>query len=147
MQLLLTVKDILEILPHRYPMLLIDGVTEMDEKGITGIKNVTFNEPYFQGHFPGEPIMPGVLQIEAAAQAAAIWCLKTQVENAADYLVLFAAIEKVKFKAQVVPGDQLWLYCKNTLPLSRGIAKMTTHLKVKDKVVMEAEMTAFVKKR
>ncbi|MDO5708293.1 MAG: 3-hydroxyacyl-ACP dehydratase FabZ [Andreesenia angusta] len=100
------IKDILETLPHRYPFLLVDKIIELEEgKKAIGIKNVTINEPFFQGHFPGNPIMPGVLMVEAMAQVGLV-ALKTMDEYK-DKLGVFTGIDKVRFKKQVVPGDVL----------------------------------------
>jgi len=101
-------QEIQEIIPHRYPFLLVDRIIEFEEgKKAVGIKNVSSNEPYFQGHFPGHPIMPGVLIMEALAQVGAVLMLK--MPGYADYLALFAGLDDVKFKRQVIPGDQLRL--------------------------------------
>lgn len=105
----LDIHDILKILPHRYPLLLIDRVLELKRKErIVAIKNVTVNEPFFQGHFPGLPIMPGVLIVEAMAQAGGALLL-TEVENRADKLMVFTGIERARFRRPVSPGDQLRL--------------------------------------
>lgn len=105
-QHLIDIKGILDCLPHRYPILLVDRVLEIEEgKRIVGLKNVTINEPFFQGHYPGEPVMPGVLILEAMAQAGAILLLTTDSFKGA--VPLFGAIDNVKFKRMVVPGDQL----------------------------------------
>ncbi len=101
-------KEIQEIIPHRYPFLMVDRIIELEEgKRAVGIKNVSSNEPYFQGHFPGHPIMPGVLIMEALAQVGAVVILK--MPEFADHLALFAGLDEVKFKRQVIPGDQLRL--------------------------------------
>ena len=101
------INEIMSILPHRYPFLLIDRVVEMERrKRIVAIKNVTINEPFFQGHFPGQPVMPGVLMIEAIAQAGGALLL-TEVPDREDKLMLFTGIENAKFRQMVVPGDQL----------------------------------------
>lgn len=101
------IQQILEILPHRYPMLLVDRIVEKEPgKRIVGIKNVTLNEPFFQGHFPGHPIMPGVLIIEAMAQTGGI-LLMDQVNDPSGKVVYFMAIDKAKFRKPVMPGDQL----------------------------------------
>ncbi|MCH6547669.1 MAG: 3-hydroxyacyl-ACP dehydratase FabZ, partial [Gemmatimonadetes bacterium] len=103
------ITKILEVLPHRYPMLLVDRIIDSEPgKRIVGIKNVTINEPFFQGHFPGHPIMPGVLIIEAMAQTGGMLMMDT-VENPQDKVVYFMTIDKVKFRRPVVPGDQLRL--------------------------------------
>src|SRR5690348_11258368 len=101
------INDIMRILPHRYPMLLIDRVVELERKRrIVAIKNVTINEPFFMGHFPGSPIMPGVLIVEAIAQAGGALLL-TEVPDRDEKLIVFTGIEKAKFRRQVVPGDQV----------------------------------------
>lgn len=104
--MVLTTQDILNYLPHRYPFLLVDKVVEIEENRIVGIKNVTVNEPFFQGHFPGLPIMPGVLILEAMAQVSGLYYLQT-VENPEQYVFYFAGLDNVKFRKPVVPGDQL----------------------------------------
>ena len=104
---MMNINEIMQHLPHRYPFLLVDRIVDIQPgKGITGIKNVTFNEPFFQGHFPGQPIMPGVLIIEAMAQVAGIAAFSSGMEGKAVY---FMSIEKAKFRRPVVPGDQLRL--------------------------------------
>lgn len=105
---IIDINEIQKILPHRYPFLLIDRITEFDSgKSIKGYKNVTVNEPFFMGHFPGHPIMPGVLIIEAMAQVAGILAFKTAGVGADDAVVYFMGIDKVKFRKPVVPGDKL----------------------------------------
>ena len=131
--------DIQKILPHRYPFLLVDKITDMEEgKWITGIKNVTVNEPFFQGHFPGNPIMPGVLICEALAQVGAVAILsQPEWKGKTAY---FAAIKEAKFKGKVVPGDVLMLeteIIKVKGPIGVGSAKAT----VDGKVVAQAELT------
>jgi beta-hydroxyacyl-ACP dehydratase FabZ len=103
----LDIRQILEILPHRYPFLLVDRIVRIEEgKRVVGIKNVTFNEPFFQGHFPGHPIMPGVLIVEAMAQVGAVLMLSSMVDRD-DKLVYFAGIDRAKFRRPVTPGDQV----------------------------------------
>lgn len=142
---LYNIQQIQEILPHRPPFLLLDKIMEMDEKQIIGVKNVTMNEPFFVGHFPGEPVMPGVLQIEATAQCGGILVLKT-VPDPQNYLTYFLKIDKVKFKRKVVPGDTLVFKCYLLEPIRRGIAVMAGMAFVGDNLVMESEMTAQIVK-
>ncbi|NOX97328.1 MAG: UDP-3-O-[3-hydroxymyristoyl] N-acetylglucosamine deacetylase [Nitrospirae bacterium] len=135
---LLDIEDIQKILPHRYPFLLVDKIVEIEEnKRIVGIKNVTINEPFFSGHFPGRPIMPGVLIIEALAQAAGVLMLK-KTENRGK-LAYLAAINKVKLRKPVVPGDQLRLDIKVS-KLRSKTGKIESRALVKGKVVAEAEL-------
>src|ERR1700758_756353 len=103
---LLDIQEIRDILPHRYPMLLVDAILELEEERIVGIKNVTVNEPYFVGHFPEYPVMPGVLVVEAMAQVAGVLVLKS-LGGRNQKLVLLATVEEAKFRKPVVPGDQL----------------------------------------
>jgi 3-hydroxyacyl-[acyl-carrier-protein] dehydratase len=137
----LDIHDILKILPHRYPLLLIDRVLELERrKRIVAIKNVTINEPFFVGHFPGLPIMPGVLIIEAMAQAGGALLL-TEVEDRTDKVILFTGIERAKFRRPVSPGDQLRIEVEVTgwRPLPRMIAaKMRGIAYVDGKKVAEA---------
>ena len=100
------IQDILEVMPHRYPILLIDRVLEMGEKNIRAIKNVTFNEPHFHGHFPGHPVMPGVLLVEAMAQAGG-FLLLCQIEDRENKLIYFTGIDNCRFRRPVIPGDQV----------------------------------------
>ena len=112
---MLDIHQIRKILPHRYPLLLVDRIEEMDENHVIGTKNVSANEPYFQGHFPDFPVMPGVLIIEAMAQVGAVWLLSSEPGTAAQLmskLVLFTSIEKAKFRRPVFPGDQLRIEMK-----------------------------------
>jgi UDP-3-O-[3-hydroxymyristoyl] N-acetylglucosamine deacetylase / 3-hydroxyacyl-[acyl-carrier-protein] dehydratase len=100
------IQEIMKVLPHRYPMLLVDRIVERDDQRIVGVKNVTVNEPFFQGHFPGQPIMPGVLIVEAMAQTGGLLTMG-RIENPEEKIVLFLGIDKAKFRRPVVPGDQL----------------------------------------
>lgn len=134
----LDIKAIEEILPHRYPFLLIDRIVELEDMRVVGIKNVTANEPHFPGHFPGFPVMPGVLIIEAMAQTAGVLVLK-KMEDRESKLVFFATIENAKFRRPVVPGDQLRIEV-NFLRLKPTVAKMRGEATVDGCVVAEAEM-------
>jgi len=140
----LDIHDILKILPHRYPLLLIDRVLELERrKRIVAIKNVTINEPFFVGHFPGLPIMPGVLIVEAMAQAGGALLL-TEVEDRSDKVILFTGIERAKFRRPVSPGDQLRLEMEVTgwRPLPHMIAaKMRGIAYVAGKKVAEATLS------
>ncbi len=142
---IMNIQDIMKILPHRYPFLLVDRVIEKDDNKIKAIKNVTMNEQFFQGHFPGAPVMPGVLQIEGMAQAAGI-LLSNLVENHDDYIIYFMTIDKVKFRAPVVPGDVLEYNMEivKTRGLM-GVVKGT--VSVDGSVVCQAEMKATFQKR
>jgi beta-hydroxyacyl-ACP dehydratase FabZ len=134
-------REIQGILPHRYPFLLVDRVVEMAEDKIVALKNVSWNEPFFQGHFPGHPVMPGVLIVEALAQAGAVLACKSTGFDPAKQVIYFMAIDKVKFRKMVVPGDQLAL---EVVPLRKGgaIWKMRGEAKVGGTVVCEAEFLA-----
>lgn len=140
---LYNINDIERMLPHRYPFLLVDKVMEINEESIVGVKNVTMNEPMFQGHFPGNPVFPGVLQIEATAQVGGIFAL-SKVEDPHLYSTYFMKIDNVKFKQKVLPGDTLVFELKLISPMRRGLVHMTGSAYVNGKVVMEAEMLAQV---
>lgn len=132
--------QILGLLPHRYPFLLIDRVVELTDDKVVALKNVTFNEPYFQGHFPGVPVMPGVLQIEAMAQAGGILASRTIVVDPATHVMVFMAIDAVKFRKAVTPGDQLRI---EVVPLRKGkIFKMKGEISCAGQVVSSAEFLA-----
>ena len=135
------VNQIMKILPHRPPFLLVDKILEISDKHIIGLKNVTMNEEFFNGHFPERPIMPGVLQIEAMAQAGGVLILNT-VSDPENYLTFFAKIENAKFKYPVVPGDTLVFKCELLSPLRRGIVHMKARAFVDGKLTSEAELTA-----
>lgn len=135
------IRDIQKLLPHRYPFLLIDKVIHLDEEKVCGIKNVTQNEPFFQGHFPGNPVFPGVLQIEAVAQVGGILAMGT-LEDPENYLTYFLGIENFKFRKMVVPGDTLIIQCDLIAPIRRGFVKMKGRAYVGDQLVCEGTMTA-----
>jgi UDP-3-O-[3-hydroxymyristoyl] N-acetylglucosamine deacetylase/3-hydroxyacyl-[acyl-carrier-protein] dehydratase len=142
---LFDINDVKTRLPHRPPFLLIDKTIHLDEKSVVCIKNVTMNEPFFVGHFPDEPVMPGVLQVEALAQAGGMLVLGS-VPDPENYATYFMKIDKVKFKAKVVPGDTLILKMDLLTPIRRGIAHMYGEIYVGDKVVTEGEMMAQIVK-
>jgi 3-hydroxyacyl-[acyl-carrier-protein] dehydratase len=141
--------EIMKVLPHRYPFLLVDKVTEITETGGKGYKNVTMNEQFFQGHFPGRPIMPGVLQIEGMAQCAGFIALKLLAKNDPNFdttkqkLIYFMMIDKVKFRRPVLPGDKLD-YEITVIKLGGKIAKFSGVTKVNGEKAAEAEMTAMM---
>ncbi|MBI3150046.1 MAG: 3-hydroxyacyl-ACP dehydratase FabZ [Betaproteobacteria bacterium] len=137
------IREILQYLPHRYPFLLIDRVLEMEVgKRIVALKNVTMNEPYFVGHFPGNPVMPGVIVIEAMAQAAGILSFKTMGRQPdGKSVVYFAGIDGARFKKPVIPGDQLRLEV-DLHRLVRGVAKFSGRALVGDTLVAEAQIMA-----
>ena len=132
------IQQIWDILPHRYPMLLVDRIEELEEERVVGIKNVTINEPFFTGHFPDFPVMPGVMIIEAMAQVAGILVLSS-IPDRKNKLVLLAAVNEAKFRRPVVPGDQLRIEMK-VLRRKATIAKMSGVATVNGVVVAEAEM-------
>ncbi len=142
---LYTINDIQRILPHRQPFLLIDKIMEMSETHVVGLKNVTMNEEFFKGHFPGNPIMPGVLIIEAMAQCGGILALNT-VPDPENYITYFMKIDNVKFKQKVIPGDTLVFKLELISPIRRGICHMRGAAYVNNKVVTEAEMMAQIVK-
>ncbi len=135
---ILDVNEIRRILPHRYPMLLVDRIIEFEPERIVAIKNVTANEPFFNGHFPDFPVMPGVLIVEAMAQTAGVLVLKT-VEDRDSKLVLLVSIEYAKFRKQVVPGDQLRMEL-TMLKRKASVAKMRGLATVDGALVAEAEV-------
>jgi beta-hydroxyacyl-ACP dehydratase FabZ len=135
--------EIMKVLAHRYPFLLVDRILEMDDKRVVGIKNVTINEPFFQGHFPGHPIMPGVLIIEAMAQVGGM-LLMGAVPNPENKVVYFTSLNDVRFRQPVKPGDQL-IFELEVLQVRGMMCKMRGVAKVDGKVVCEAEMGAVVR--
>ena len=142
---LFDINDIRRMLPHRYPMQLVDKVIEMGKNHIVGVKNITSNEPFFVGHFPNEPVMPGVLQVEAMAQVAGLLVL-SQVDNPETYSTYFMKIDNVKFRQKVVPGDTLIFHISYITPIRRGCAVMKGYAFVGEKIVSEAEFMAQIVK-
>ena len=142
---MLDIREIQEILPHRYPFLLIDKVVEMEpNKRIVAIKNVTINEPFFQGHFPGHPIMPGVLLLEAMAQTAGIMALRSSKNaDVKNKVIYFMSIDKAKFRKPVFPGDQV-RFEMDLIKLRMNISHFKGRAIVEDAVTAEAEMKAMV---
>ena len=138
------IQKILEIMPHRYPILLVDRVLDYEpEKKIIAIKNVTFNEPFFQGHFPGVPIMPGVLIVEAMAQAGGVLYLLSIPSDVKDYIMYFMAMDKVRFRKPVTPGDQLILEVEILRKRSNAL-KLGATASVDGNLVAEAELMATI---
>ncbi len=135
------VNHIRKLLPHRYPMQLVDKVIEIGESYIVGVKNATSNEPFFQGHFPQEPVMPGVLQVEAMAQVGGLLVLNS-VDEPERYSTYFMKIDNVKFRQKVVPGDTLVFHLSLMSPMRRGCAVMKGYAFVGEKIVSEAEFMA-----
>ena len=136
---ILNIKEIMERLPHRYPFILVDRVIDYEkEKWIKALKNVTINEPFFQGHFPGEPIMPGVLMVEALAQAGGILALMDL--GAQNKIAIFMTMDKVKFRKPAVPGDQLILHVEVTKKVRANIVKTHGTVLVNDKCICEADL-------
>ncbi|WP_375327008.1 3-hydroxyacyl-ACP dehydratase FabZ [Candidatus Tisiphia endosymbiont of Nemotelus uliginosus] len=142
----INIVEIMEMLPHRYPFLLIDRVEELNlNESIVGIKNITFNEPQFTGHFPNKPVMPGVLIVEAMAQLSAILIAKS-MDSTKNKDVFFMSIEDTKFRKIVEPGDTMYIYAK--IEQSRGFVwKFSSYVKVNEQIVAEGKFTAMVKDR
>lgn len=140
---LYNINDIERMLPHRFPFLMVDKIMEIQEESIIGVKNITMNEPIFTGHFPGNPVFPGVLQIEAMAQVGGIFAL-SKVEDPHLYSTYFMKIDNVKFKQKVIPGDTIVFELYLLSPIRRGLVEMGGKAYVNGKLVMEAEMLAQV---
>ena len=143
---LMDVNEIMNILPHRPPFVLVDKIIELTDTTVVGVKNVTMNEPFFVGHFPGKPVMPGVLQVEAMAQTGGILALKS-VPDPENYLTFFMKIDNVKFKRQVVPGDTLIFKLELLAPIRRGICQMQAYAYANGKLVTEAILMAQIVKQ
>ncbi|QTD37669.1 bifunctional UDP-3-O-[3-hydroxymyristoyl] N-acetylglucosamine deacetylase/3-hydroxyacyl-ACP dehydratase [Polaribacter batillariae] len=143
---LLDIHQIMDILPHRPPFLLVDRIIELSDKHVVGLKNVTMNENFFVGHFPGAPVMPGVLQVEAMAQCGGILVLST-VPDPENYLTYFMKMDNVKFKQKVLPGDTLIFKAELITPIRRGICHMQAYAYANGKLVAEAELMAQIAKK
>lgn len=138
------VVSVMQMLPHRYPFLLVDRVRSFESgEYLEAIKNVTMNEPFFQGHFPGLPVMPGVLQLEALAQAGGLFVVMTEGISTNGKVFMFTGIDKVKFRKPVVPGDQLILRCTD-IKKKLNLWKMHGEARVDGEIVCQADLTATI---
>lgn len=142
----LDIRQITRMLPHRYPFQMVDKIIHLDMQSVVGIKNVTINEPFFQGHFPSNPIMPGVLQVEALAQTGGVLVLNT-VPDPESYLTYFLGIDACRFRKMVVPGDTLVLHCKLLADIKQGFSKMQGRIFVGNQLTCEAIMLARISKK
>ncbi|PKP12970.1 MAG: 3-hydroxyacyl-[acyl-carrier-protein] dehydratase FabZ, partial [Bacteroidetes bacterium HGW-Bacteroidetes-3] len=143
---LMDIHKIMSILPHRPPFLLIDRILELSDRHVVGMKNVTMNEAFFVGHFPGAPVMPGVLQVEAMAQCGGVLVLST-VPDPENYLTYFMKMDNVKFKQKVLPGDTLIFSAELISPIRRGICHMQAYGYANDKLVVEAVLMAQIARK
>lgn len=140
---IISIERLMKLIPHRYPMLLVDKLIDIQEDSAIGLKNVTINEPFFQGHFPVQPVMPGVLIIESMAQTAGVYVMNRLGEEAGNKIVYFMSIEDGRFRKPVVPGDTLYIHIKKER--NRGqVWKFSGEVKVEDKVVAEATYSAMI---
>jgi 3-hydroxyacyl-[acyl-carrier-protein] dehydratase len=144
MELPMDINSIMAHLPHRYPFILVDRILSLEPgKTVTGLKNVTINEPFFQGHFPGKPIMPGVLILEAMAQAGGVLAIASLPETQQGALMYFMGIDQVKFRKPVIPGDQLIMEL-TVIKQRAKIMKLAGTAKVDDQIVAEAQLMATI---
>jgi len=143
---IMDINRVYQLLPHRYPFQLLDKIIALDANSVVGIKNVTMNEPFFPGHFPGNPVMPGVMQLEAMAHTGGILVLST-VPDPENYWPFLVGIDNCRFRRNVVPGDTIIFRCEFTSPMKRGIAKMAGRGYVSGQLVCEADMTASLVKK